>query len=283
MTLHLPESPRLSGPIPDPGTYHDMPNDDYHALRAVSSGFLKLVGHRAPIHARHWLESEPGLPSAAMRLGTALHAALLEPEVYAAAPTIEGLKPGAKPETFAKHANEHGPVILAEGWSTAIAEMCENLQDLEHCPDFDRGSSELVIVWDEETLSGYEIRCKARVDHYQAEILYDLKTARSANPDEFGKQSWNLGYHLSLAHYKAGLESAGNDVSDIMLLVTETEPPYDSGAYKVSDDLLERGVQSRAEALDKLAWCLELDEWPGSCWKHDGSPVELAAPAWARK
>ncbi|MDF1703039.1 MAG: PD-(D/E)XK nuclease-like domain-containing protein [Planctomycetota bacterium] len=277
MTLHLPLCPRTPDECPPPGIYRDIPGSDYHAWNAVSSGLVKRLHNDAPIHALHSFNSEPKLPTAAMRLGTALHAAFLEPEVYAAATTIDGLKPNAQPATFARHEKEHGPLILAEGWHDDITGMVTNLQRQPKCPRFDEGHRELCIVWDQPTSDGFTVRCKARIDHFHDGVMSDIKTARSIDPHEFGTQAYKLGYPISFAHYTQAL-SCHFDVSKCLIPCVETAAPFDAAVYECSRAWLDRGLSQWAAAINKLATCLALDNWPGA-----GEGVEeLELPGWAR-
>jgi exodeoxyribonuclease VIII len=243
-------------------------------MNAVSSGLVKLMASAAsPIHARHWLDSEPKKPTAAMRFGTAVHAAILEPDVYAAAPTIAGLKPGATADTFARHEREHGPVVLAEGWAEQIESILGIMEsDRGGFPDWDCGERELVVVWDETTASGFQVRCKARLDYYCEDWLADIKTARSIEPDKFARDAYSFGYHIQLGgHYSRACEEAAEflpanfgGTPDITIVAVENEPPNDIAVFDVSERWARHGRQVWGDAIDRLAYSLAMDDWPDS-------------------
>ena len=64
----------------EPGVYPDMPMDEYHSSKAVSSTGLRKVG-RSIDHYEAYL-ADDSVPSKAFRVGTAVHAAVLEPELF---------------------------------------------------------------------------------------------------------------------------------------------------------------------------------------------------------
>ena len=64
----------------EPGVYPDMPMDEYHSSKAVSSTGLRKVG-RSIDHYEAYLADDGG-SSKAFRVGTAVHAAVLEPELF---------------------------------------------------------------------------------------------------------------------------------------------------------------------------------------------------------
>ena len=65
-----------------PGIHRDILAEDYHAIKAVSATFLKRFLLDTPAHAKAMLDGLLDEESSAMSKGTALHAALLEPELF---------------------------------------------------------------------------------------------------------------------------------------------------------------------------------------------------------
>lgn len=286
MSLTLPICVATPDDCVPPGIYRDMPAHDYHRMNAVPSGLVKVMAKHAPIHVLDWLTTPQSTPSAQMRFGTAVHAAILEPDVYAAAPTISGLKSNAQAQTFARYEREHGPVILAEGWSDSIARIRSNVYALEDAPDWGCGDRELTIVWDETTASGFKIRCKARIDYVCDGWLVDVKTTRSIEPTRFAKDAHELMYHVSIAgHYSRAYEAAGEldpdfwqgGVTDSSILAIENEAPYDAVMLTCTERWTRYGRRVWAQALDRLAYCLAMNDWPGAA----AETRELDLPSYA--
>jgi len=65
-----------------PGVYPDAIADDYHKWDALSSTRMNWMG-RSPAYCRYMID-HPHEPTAAMRLGTACHFAVLEPGLFEA-------------------------------------------------------------------------------------------------------------------------------------------------------------------------------------------------------
>src|SRR5690606_26886762 len=68
--------------VPEPGLYPDVPADVYHRWPAASQTVLKIMRDRSPAHARQYMLTPPE-PTPAMVLGAAIHAAILQPDVFA--------------------------------------------------------------------------------------------------------------------------------------------------------------------------------------------------------
>lgn len=68
----------------EPGIYNDISNADYHGGPGISKSGLDLIA-KSPAHL-HWAQTAANdnrAPTAAQRIGTAAHALILEPEVFA--------------------------------------------------------------------------------------------------------------------------------------------------------------------------------------------------------
>lgn len=285
MTLTLPICPRTPAECPPPGVYFNAPASDYHSWNAVSSGLVKHYAASTPKEVRYGFGEAPKPPSAAMRFGTAVHAALLEPSAYAAATEIAGLKPNAQPATFARHDKEHGPIILAEGWRDQIAAICDSVSTLDDCPDFTAGHNELAIVWDHETLGGYLIRCKALIDHLDDDGLVDVKTTRFLTPADVRRDFHKLRYGISIAgHYATAARAApeldcGEDLP-LSILAIQNEPPFDAAVYHATEEWCDYWNGEWEHNLNGLAECLALDDWPGVAGVCDD--LKLEVPEYAR-
>ena len=77
-----------------------------------------------------------------------------------------------------------------------------------------------------------EVLCKCRPDYVKAisggYVIVDLKTTLDARERPFqGRAYWDLGYHLSAAHYVTGLtEIRGTPPQAFIFVAVEKEPPY---------------------------------------------------------
>src|SRR5690606_27841947 len=67
-----------------PGVYRGIPADVYHAHPGVSASRLQKLT-RSPMHLKHAIDHPGEADTPALAFGRACHAAILEPEVFAAA------------------------------------------------------------------------------------------------------------------------------------------------------------------------------------------------------
>lgn len=284
----MPQTQRQDLDCPEPGIYRDVLNEDYHRWRAVNAGAIKGVSGGTPLSFRHSLDREDTGPTATLMFGSAVHAMLLEPEVFAAAPTIKGLKPNAQAATFARHCKEHGPLVLAEGWMDQFEIIAARLSVISgELPHWRDGDCELCIVWDHETEFG-PVRCKARLDWCMEGWLIDVKTARRIDPLGFSRDAYDHGYPLQLWHYTEAYAAAGrmgldfwpHGVTDTNILCIQNNEPFDVCLYRPTDAWLNSGSRRWLEGLNKLAYCIEMDDWPGVA--PDG-PLELELPSWVKE
>ena len=79
----------INGNDMQPGIYDNIPNADYHGGQGISKSGLDLIA-KSPAHFAA-AKLEPREPTKAQALGTAIHALILEPDVFAAeyAPEID--------------------------------------------------------------------------------------------------------------------------------------------------------------------------------------------------
>lgn len=137
-----------------------------------------------------------------------------------------------------------------------------------------RGVSERVALWTEEASDGTPVFCKARIDHYIAGYVIDLKTTTCARSDVFARKYMDFGYDIQAAVYPramAALEVRPTFVN----IVAETEPPYMTTIVTPDDGFARIGLEKWKRAVDLWAKCLRENNWPGY-----ESPVTISPTAW---
>jgi hypothetical protein len=252
--------------------------DTYRLSQRVNWSSLKEL-RRSPAHYRQRMQ-EPRSDTPAMRLGRAVHLAVLEPQRFEASIAIWfaefGQRRGASWREFqAKHA---GCEILTE----SERDLCREIQqavraDREAARLLTGGRAEMAIEWTDPA-SGIE--CKGRLDYVSASAIVDVKTTRTASPTAFGRESWRLRYHGQLAFYRDGWAAAhGGPPLPCYMIAVEKEPPFAVQTYRLSPDLLEAGREEYADLLARLAECRARDEWPG--YTEGGEVIDLLPPSWA--
>ena len=237
------------------GLFPNMPDAEYRAIPAINSTALK-AGRRSLAHMRHSMLT-PSTPSPAMELGTAVHMALLEPmrfrKAYAFALAEDSDKRTKAWKSFAAECESNGCTPLTWDDQVSIEAMRSNV--LAH-PDAapmlqQAGESEYVAVWQDPDTG---LACKARLDKYvPGALALDIKTARNAEPEEFSRQMYSLGYWQQLAWYHEGFNRASGTDTPFTIIAIENEAPFCVAVYSLDDDTLARGVAENHDILRKYA------------------------------
>ena len=256
----------------------DISNADYHADPAVSASHLKKV-MQSPYH--YWSaylnpDRVAMAPTAAMRLGSLVHCAVLEPDEltkrYQLAPdrrTKEGK--AAVVEMAAAGIEAVSEADLAQALQMADAVRSNSTAALL----LSNGQAEQSFWWDD--IAAPEMRCKCRPDWLSADgaTIVDLKTCQDASPASFAKAISNFGYSIQAAHYLAGTLA-----TRFIFVAVEKSFPYAIGCYELNTEALIHGSIARHNALQRLQDCRALQHWPGYT---DGGIQTLQLPGWALK
>ena len=267
-----------------PETHQIMPGLTFAQYRAISGVNWSSLKHyaKSPAHYRSALEN-PQPPSDDLRMGSALHALLLEgaealAERFAVSP--EGLNRRTKEgkESWAAFAaeNRDKDIISVEQadairlMAAAVAAHPAAARLLACCRE-----REVSIRW-EDPATG--MACKARLDGLDREhgVLIDLKTAKDASPKGFARAAADLGYHGQAAFYLEGLAVCGIE-ADCVFLVVEKTPPFAVALYHIDGEALAAGRRLAVRCLDLHACCVKTNEWPG----YDPEVRTLILPGWA--
>jgi len=257
----------MSAPTPEPGVYHDVPYDEYAAWGAVNQSLLKQF-RRSPAHARWWMTHQPE-PTAAMIFGTAVHAAVLEPDrfasEYAMAPQVDRRTKAGREEWAAFLADLGDGTVLTAAEYGQCAAMREAV--LRHPKAAallaGDGRSEVSILWQHPDGP----RGKARLDRFTRfqgwPTVVDLKTTRDAQPWAFAKQAHQLGYHVQAAYTLEGLRYLSDVPRRFFSVAVEKAPPYGVRVYEFDEQALEQGEREWRRYLAAHMRATEADEWPG--------------------
>jgi len=251
-------------------------NADYHADPAISASQLKTV-MQSPYH--YWSKYlDPDrvamVPTAAMRLGSLVHCAVLEPDElskrYQLAPdrrTKEGK--AAVVEMAAAGIEAVSEADLAQALQMADAVRSNSTAALL----LSNGAAE-TSHWFDDIPTG--LRCKCRPDWLSADgaTIVDLKTCQDASPAGFAKAVANFSYQIQAAHYLAGTLA-----TRFIFVAVEKTAPYAIGVYELDTEALVHGSIARHNALQRIQDARAINEWPGYT---DGIQT-LQLPGWALK
>ena len=253
-----------------PGIYDGIKSADYHADEALGSTSLKTLATRTPAHYQH--EKANPKSSDAFDFGTAVHSLILEGDE-------SGIGVWNFPNWTTKAAREGREESRAAGLIPMLEkdwQQVEAIRDAVMAHPFARGlftghKAEQSVFWEE---GGLMFKC--RPDAWQPGALIDLKTARDANPNEFGKTAHEYGYHQSAAHYIDGVKAATGEELPFHFVLVEKTAPYLVSVVELDVEAINIGRQLNDRAKRIYRECVEADNWPGY---PSGELISL--PMWA--
>lgn len=272
------ESLKDSFVVPKLGEHKNVKSYDYHNWFACSSSIMRELA-RSPAHAWYALNNERK-ETDAMRLGTATHLAILEPDLFAkkfgCAP--EGLDKRTKEgkAAWADLQEQYGPCILKYDQYQQVGAMAESVLKkkkasilLEKLSDV-----ELSGVWTDKASGAL---CKMRIDGLIRDlgILVDIKTTSDASEDEFLRTLFNYGYDRQSAFYMRGCRSLGIEIKSFVFIVIEKEPPYESVVYELGAQSLAIADAQITRLLPVWQQCVTAKSWPG--YGDEIKVIDLAA------
>jgi hypothetical protein len=268
-----------------------MPTRDYFSLRPhVSQSMLKDFAERRRLYEGYYVTGNitRPKPTASMELGTAIHAACLEPDreiVVEIPPDL--LSHGAirtnECKAWIEDAKADGLMPMKDAEigvvrraKSAFMSAAKSLLEMKNS----RVMIEHAVMWTHDETS---MPCKAKPDWVverknQAYVL-DLKTCPDASPKAFAKSMANFGYGIQRAHYRAGVTAAlGGKPCEFYFVAVETCEPFAAAVYHADGPGFDRFEDRRHELLRDLADCVVRGDFREP-W--EGVVNEIDLPHWA--
>ena len=202
-------------PVKAEGRLPYLPNEEYHAIDAISASGLKMMSKSFRLYyVKHALKRKY---SSALDVGTALHEAILEPDKF----------------------DINTYVNLTANEIETLSAMINNTKVMFDYILTKTENEVSFLVHDD----GLDIDRKIRVDAYDPVkgIVYDLKSTRHSTPKAFERDAYELGYHLQAAFYLDTLQLAGHKANHFAFLVTPSVSPFEPFAFVVKKELVEEG------------------------------------------
>ena len=282
---------------PHPGIYKGVTDADYHATTLCSNsnlGKIDLSNGGSPAKLIYELASAKTevlkaphtLAQANLDIGTALHTALLQPDLLddhiVRLPELDLLTKVGKAALAEIQEANPGKIYMRPGVWDVVQGMIDAVNNSHHhakTRDF------LSLAGDRElTVIGTTVEdsplCKARIDLHAANLGYlvDLKTTQDASPKGFGKSAANFRYYRQAAFYMDMCRAAGIECSEFIFMAIEKTAPYLPGIYRVTESQLMEGRREYKELLHLYGMCLDDDNWPG--YNTADGIDDLVLPGW---
>jgi exodeoxyribonuclease VIII len=254
--------------------------EQYRAMPGINASLLKACLNGA--FSGYKALNEKVEESDAMRFGTALHTAILEPhkfqETVAVRPQVDRRTKEGKAIAEAFDSQNQGKVIISQGDSEVIAKITASVADIPL-------ASKMLLDYEAEYTIRHEtngLTMKGRLDLVSIEdnSILDVKTTKSASPREFSADCIRFGYDVQLLHYAMLLGSLTKleQFPRIHILACENNTG-EAVLYDVTDMVNSDTTMARYQrALDTAKEVLQMKELPR---KFPTEPVVLTAPKWA--
>ena len=269
------------------GIEYFLPMKDYIAAEAINAGLLRTIVDQCPAAAWHqsWLNpARVNSYTAATDTGTIAHGILLEgsiESVVAIDPRDHPAeKTGAIPDGWTNKsirnardlARSQGKIPVLAGDFLVIQDMIaaalrfiDSLQDSEpaiwQAFQSDGGNSEATMFWNEGDQFG-----KLRVDRISTDrkLIIDYKTtAFSAKPEKWARTNLaSLGYYVSAAWYRRGVEALFGTSPEYVFLAQETSAPFLCSIVGVDAEGLDLGERKVAKGLNVWQECCRHNVFP---------------------
>ena len=262
-----------------PGIYHGLSNESYHASPGISKSGLDDMDPPARYYALHLDPNRPErIQTAAQRVGTLAHCAILEPEQfaqrYAVGPdVIRSTKVWKEWEASLPAGVEAiKPDEAATAWKQREAVL--NLPGMAEI--LTAGVAESSAYWIDPYTG---VLCRCRPDWAaNCGVLLDVKTVGDSDPSDFRLQAARMRYDVQDAFYSEGYGIASGTPPQRFLFVTvETSYPYMAAVHEFLPESKAAGAEKARTALNVYARCLEENDWP-----NYGSEIhQIQLPAWA--
>ena len=265
----------------------EFTNDQYHSGPGVSKSHLDAIAGASPLH--YWAKyidpnRERAEPTAAMIMGSAVHSAVLEPDLfpteYVQAPTGINKRTNAGKEEYAafERANANKTVLDPEDYATCLA-----VRDAVYRHPVASGlltggkAEQSFYAIDAET--GELIKCRTDYMHDSGAMIVDLKTTEDASPDGFGKSAANFRYPIQTAWYNGVLDGCfGEHPDNWVFMALEKKPPFAIGIYFMEPDQVARAQIAARRDFMRIVEAKRANHWPD----YGAVPLPLALPAWCR-
>ena len=221
-------------------------NEKYHSSQGISASGLKAIFKKS---VYHFLNQKP-FESSAMALGTAVHCAMLEPELYYkdfhVMPKIDRRTKAGKEQFAMEQEKAENKQLVAFEDHNKITAILNNFRNHDLAQKYCKGEIELSHYLEQDDLK-VRVRpdCLNRVENF----ISDVKTCQDNSPMAFKRDVYKYAYHLQAAFYS---DMLGVPTENFRFIAVETNHPFSVEVYGLSDTMIEQG---------RNAWKRALNDW----------------------
>lgn len=239
-----------------PGIY-DLSDDEYHGGPGISKSGLDLISRSPLSYYEQYILGNRMPPTAAMKIGTAAHKALLEPVEFYSTYLCKDYLP--KDQIVPA-----GKIVLPGKDYTTLLRIIDSIHRHREASRIilAAGDIERAMFWNDAETGAL---CKIKPDKMMRQIraIVDFKTC--VNVDKFERESllkWR--YDVQAGMYLAGgnevIADAGFDI--FIFIVAEKFPPFRVIVVPAKPKHITCGEFLFRKDLATYAECLRTNEWP---------------------
>lgn len=264
-------------------------NASYHAdFSRVSNSAKECFRESRELYRAQYIDRSIPWPepTEAMLLGTAIHAALLEPEYYrenfVVRPKMDRRTTVGKAESIAWEAENAGKTCIDLDTVNTVNALREAALAnriirtlIEETPPEHR---EITNHW---TCQETGVDCKSRQDICHRNMSADLKTLGAhVSRDAVARRIASLGYQRQAAFYRNGEWHRTGEDKPFVFIFLSTKAPFTVGLFDLDEDDLKFAHKQNIETLVAMKHCQEHPEY--YLPEHVSSIYTLTLPKWTR-
>ena len=252
----------------------NMPNDVYHAYEGISKSGLDLIANSPALYAAR----KPNETTRPMQIGTALHAGILEPHIYASdfhlLPDIKD----RRSSEYKKLKEIHGEAFVFVG------EECANLDamikqahtDAEVMSYMNAGGISEMSAFIQCPEAGVLLRCRYDYLMTDSDVCIDVKKTKDAREVEFSKSIDDFRYHVQDAMYSYVYKLLTGRELVFKFLAIQEKTPHTARIYTLDEYSKMIGYYYYHRDLMTFAECHKINFWP-----QPSQNGEISLPYWA--
>jgi exodeoxyribonuclease VIII len=267
--------------------------EDYCNIKRINPSTL-VAGCKSMLRLKRAIDGGFPEETKAMRLGTGIHALLLEPEEFesrfcvvpsfnldAENVTGKGERSESKATSYYKakvaefQSLNRGKSFLDRTQYDQALACIEALNSRKHFVELVHESNKEVTVYG-------EIECvpfKGRLDLLHPACICDLKT--TFDVAQFGRTFTSLEYAFKLSIYRELVRQNTVGLRDVKVIAQETKDDFDNAMFVVPSDILDNAFSRVLLVVNQYKQALADDVWPG--WDRGEDECEIEIPYWARR
>ena len=220
-------------------------NDIYHSHDSISASGLKTIAQ----YGIEYYLTQKHSESEAMKLGTAIHTAILEPDtffdIYQVMTEKFDLRTKiGKEKKLEFDEKAKGKIVLQKDQYDVVKNLMKRLDTNSLAKKYLKGERELSHYLEYECLP---VRVRPDVINHVEGYIADIKKTRlTASDKDFTKAVRQFGYHIQAAFY---MDMLGVDT--FRFIVCEDKAPYTIVVHGLCDESIEKGRKAWKDAFEQ--------------------------------